>query len=78
MMLYPPVASLVEKVGSRYLLVNLVARRARDIASIAEAEGIPLEQKPVSCAIDEVFTGKLKVSDTMEYESSVDVRDYAY
>ena len=27
MMLYPPMASLVDKVGSRYLLVNLVARR---------------------------------------------------
>ena len=27
MMLYPPMASLVDKVGSRYLLVNLVARK---------------------------------------------------
>ena len=35
MMLYPPMASLVDKVGSRYLLVNLVARRARQIAAEA-------------------------------------------
>ena len=29
MMLYPPVADLVSKVGSSYALVNLVAKRAR-------------------------------------------------
>ena len=28
-MLYPPVADLLKKVDSRYLLVNLVAHRAR-------------------------------------------------
>ena len=29
MMLYPPVAELVDKIGSRYQLVNLVAKRAK-------------------------------------------------
>ena len=61
MMLYPPVAELVEKVGSRYQLVNLVARRARAISQESEAEGIILEKKPVSAAIDEVYTGKLGI-----------------
>jgi DNA-directed RNA polymerase subunit omega len=61
MMLYPPMADLVAKVGSRYLLVNLVAHRARMIAAAAEAAGIPLDKKPVSSAIDEVYTGKLTV-----------------
>ncbi len=61
MMLYPPMASLVEKVGSRYLLVNLVARRARDIANAADENGEKLEKKPVSTAIDEVYSGKLTV-----------------
>ncbi len=61
MMLYPPMASLVEKVGSRYLLVNLVARRAREISNKAEEEGEPLEKKPVSTAIDEVYSGKLTI-----------------
>ena len=42
MMLYPPVSELVEKIGSRYQLVNLVARRARVISSEAEEKGIPL------------------------------------
>ena len=59
MMLYPPVSELVEKIGSRYQLVNLVARRARVIAAAAEDSGVPLERKPVSSAIDEVYTGKL-------------------
>lgn len=62
MMLYPPMADLVNKVGSRYLLVNLVAKRARKIASEAEDMGEPLTKKPVSSAIDEVFTGKLTIN----------------
>ncbi|HIQ87815.1 MAG TPA: DNA-directed RNA polymerase subunit omega [Candidatus Scatomorpha gallistercoris] len=63
MMLYPPMAELVKKVGSRYLLVNLVSRRARDIAQKAEEEGEPLDTKPISMAIDEVYTGKLKIKE---------------
>ena len=61
MMLYPPVAELVEKTGSRYQLVNLVAKRARDISTDAEENGEILDKKPVSSAIDEVYTGKLTI-----------------
>ena len=61
MMLYPPVAELVEKIGSRYQLVNLVARRARQIAADAEEKQISLDKKPVSAAIDEGSTGKLTI-----------------
>ncbi len=61
MMLYPPMAALVDKVGSSYLLVNLVARRARDIADRAEESGDILEKKPVSSASDEVYSGKLTI-----------------
>ena len=61
MMLYPPMAELVDKVGSRYQLVNLVARRARAISADAEEKQLPLEKKPVSSAIDEVYTGKLTI-----------------
>lgn len=62
MMLYPPMSELVSKVGSRYLLVNLVARRARDISQKAEEEGESLDRKPISTAIDEVYTGKLTIA----------------
>ena len=61
MMLYPPVAQLVDKVGSRYQLVNLVARRARTLSTEAEEHEIVLEKKPVSTAIDEVYSGKLTI-----------------
>ena len=58
MMLYPPMGELADKVGSRYLLVNLVARRAR---AIAEDSGEVLDVKPVSMAIDEVYAGELSI-----------------
>ena len=64
MMLYPPVQSLVDKVGSRYLLVNLVARRAREISADAEEKHESLDKKAVSMAIDEVYSGKLTLEKT--------------
>lgn len=62
MMLYPPVADLVDKVGSRYQLVNVVAQRARCISAEYEEAGEPLDEKPVSIAIDEVYAGKIIVN----------------
>ena len=59
MMLYPPMSELAAKVGSRYLLVNLVAHRARQIAAEAEALQEDLPEKPVTMAIQEVAEGKL-------------------
>ena len=64
MMLYPPLSDLVTKVGSRYLLVNLVSKRARHISTEAENNETPLTRKPVSIAIDEVFTGKLTATES--------------
>jgi DNA-directed RNA polymerase, omega subunit len=62
-MLYPQMSVLIEKTGSRYLLVNLVARRAREISENAEEQGIQIRKKPVSSAIDEIYTGRLKIRD---------------
>ena len=62
MMLYPPMQQLIEKVGSSYQLVNLVARRARDISAKADEEGETLKEKPVSTAINEVYSGKLFIN----------------
>ena len=58
-MLYPPVADMLKHVGSRYLLVNVVAQRARQIASEADMLGEELTEKPVTLAIREVAEGKL-------------------
>lgn len=59
MMLYPAMKDLLKQVPSRYLLVNLVAHRARQIAQEAEEAGISLAEKPVSMAIVEVAEGKI-------------------
>ena len=63
MMLYPPMKDLLNKVPSRYKLVNVVACRARQISSEADSAGIPLEDKPVTIAVREVASGELDVSD---------------
>ena len=67
MMLYPPMSTLLEKVNSRYLLVNVIAKRSREIAEEAEERGEALEQKPVSMAIDEIAEGKYGASIRKEY-----------
>ncbi len=67
-MLYPPVADLLKNVDSRYLLVNVVAQRARRIASEAEALQEELPEKPVTLAIQEVADGKLSASLKDEYK----------
>ncbi len=54
MMLYPAMKDLLERIPSRYELVNVVAHRARQISSEADLLGQPLEEKPVSIAIREV------------------------
>ena len=61
-MLYPPVADMLKHVQSRYLLVNVVAQRARQIASEAEEYQEELTEKPVTIAIREVAEGKLDAS----------------
>ena len=62
MMLYPAMNKLTSYVPNRYMLVNVVARRARQIAETAEMEEVPLEEKPVTLAIHEVADGKLDAS----------------
>ena len=52
-----------------YALINLVAKRARSISAEAENTGEPLTKKPVSAAIDEVYTGKLTVNNGEEEEA---------
>lgn len=67
-MLYPPVANLLKNVQSRYLLVNVVAHRARQIAEEAEEFNEELPQKPVTLAIQEVADGKLSAGLKEEYK----------
>ena len=62
MMLYPTMNKLTHYVPNRYMLVNVVARRARQIAETAEETGELLTEKPVTLAINEVAEGKLDAS----------------
>ena len=69
MMLYPAMSLLNKYVENRYLLVNVVARRARQIAAEAEAKGEHLEEKPVTEAINEVAEGKFVANPVIEEEN---------
>ena len=61
-MLYPAMSELLKHIDSRYLMVNVVARRARQISIEAETFHVPLSDKPVTLAIREVAEGKLVAS----------------
>ena len=59
MFLYP-INERLANIESRYLLVNLVAHRAREISEEAEKDSISLEEKPVTMALEEVRSGELR------------------
>jgi DNA-directed RNA polymerase subunit omega len=61
-MLYPSLSDLLGKVNSRYMLVNIIAQRAREIAMRHEEEGEPLEKKPVSIAFEEIAAGEIQIN----------------
>lgn len=58
-MLKPSMKELMNKVGNRYLLVNLAAQRARDIAQEAEENDEQLSDKAVKLALDEIAAGTI-------------------
>jgi DNA-directed RNA polymerase subunit omega len=61
-MLYPSLSSMLQQVNSRYLLVNIIARRAREISvGIGTVDGYP-DDKPVSRAIEEIASGELRIT----------------
>ena len=62
MMLYPAMNKLTANVPNRYLLVNVVARRARQLAQEAEDNGEKMNVKPVTLAINEVADGQISVA----------------
>ena len=60
MMLYPSLSKLLEHADSRYLLVNMIAHRARQISAQAEKDEMPLDEKAVSIAIREIAEGAIE------------------
>lgn len=61
MLLYPPMNELLDRVPSRYMLVNIVANRARKISTESEQSGVPLTEKSVSLAVQEIASDKLSI-----------------
>ena len=59
MLLKPAMTDLLKKVNNRYLLVNLTAKRAREIADIAEANEVKLTEKPVTLALDDEINDRI-------------------
>lgn len=68
MLLYPPMNQLLERVPSRYMLVNVVANRARKISAESEQSGVPLTEKAVSLAVQEIADGTLNIELDEEIE----------
>lgn len=79
----PPTEDLVEKTGSKFVLVMLAAKRARQINDyyLQLGEGIgryvppqvhTTSRKPLTIALEEIAAGKI-VYDKDHYEEAVEV-----
>ncbi|MBE6993898.1 MAG: DNA-directed RNA polymerase subunit omega [Ruminococcaceae bacterium] len=67
MMLYPSMSDLLKKIPNRYALVNVAAKRARDIAARAEEDTeLHLEEKPVSMALDDIMNDRIVPAEPKE------------
>ena len=71
MMLYPAIGDLEKVTHSRYALVTVTAKRVRQLLDISENNKIPLSDKPVKLAINDIATGKVtcRVADDICEES---------
>lgn len=59
MMIYPPLASLLKKVDSRYTLVVVTAKRARQLVDGAHKLTKCASDKPVTIALNEINEDKI-------------------
>ncbi len=57
----PSLDILMTKMSSKYELVVAAAKRARILNEISRPGGEPRALKPVTVALEEIATGKLKV-----------------
>ena len=74
-MLNPSMQDLMKKVNNRYLLVNLAAQRARDIALKADAAEAKIPAQPVKLALDEIAAGKIEYCEGPKPEPAAPVED---
>lgn len=62
-MLNPPINELIAKAGSRYGLVIIASKRARQIIEGAEVLTNCKSTKPVTLAVDEIYKDLVRVVD---------------
>lgn len=72
MMLYPAIGELEKVAESRYALVTITAKRARQLLEASEQSGTPLADKPVKLAINDIASGKVRCKEYVD-ESEEDV-----
>ncbi len=65
-MLRPTMSQILREGESAYAFVVAVARRAREMADEAQAEGYALVVKPVTAALGEFANGKARVSELVK------------
>lgn len=66
-MLYPSIDSLLDKFGSKYKLVTVAARRAREMKEDETRPVLvekPVSHKPVGMALEEILHGHLQYERT--------------
>lgn len=68
-MLNPDLRNVLKGKTSRYSLVLATAKRAREIAEVAEEKGEIIVEKPVTLAVNEFIDGKFFI------EEPEDIRD---
>ena len=73
MMLYPAIGELEKVTQSRYALVTITAKRARQLLEASEQNGIPLSDKPVKLAINDIAQGKVRCKEACENETVQEV-----
>ncbi|MCK9575862.1 MAG: DNA-directed RNA polymerase subunit omega [Clostridia bacterium] len=61
MMIYPPIDKLIDKLGNRYKLVCIVAKRAKEIQKNMPEMLLNSELKEISIAADEVYKDKVVI-----------------
>lgn len=64
-MIYPSIDVLLNKVGSKYLLVNIAANRAKEISekkNLQLKEKDYVSKKEIGRALEEISEGLIKIS----------------
>ena len=64
-MIYPSIDKLLNQVGSKYLLVNIVAKRAHEIEKTNHfqlKENEYISKKAIGRALEEIANNKIKIN----------------